>query len=243
MGDPILGLSGTQIDERGDVVGAFPVGRKVGEGKRPGTVGTLEFGRATSRANIRLASKFWPEGRAEEFIEFENGWLDLSTHEIYDQALADPLLAEQPSEQQVDVFIATGSTIKFLRKRGQTIEELELERQRQAREQQAELEKQHQWRRRQKQVPLTVGDLRGNEEAMTLAEAARVIEECDGKVERGQFGQVTVTLPERLHQNIVGWARSWRLRAASGQRRRPRRSPTGRRSSSMRSPRPTARSR
>jgi hypothetical protein len=78
----------------------------------------LEFGRPGSETNVKLARRYYVEGRPEDFalLETPDGgsyWVERASGHLYLERRSDPLLSEKPMEQEVAVFLALDTIRAF----------------------------------------------------------------------------------------------------------------------------------
>jgi hypothetical protein len=196
VSDDIDGLDGTTINGIGTIGG-----RRVGEGGAPGSVGTLMSGRSANDHNLRQARKVWPEADARDFADLPDGsgWYDRATGQAYELLGSDPMFSEHGREL-CDVFTVASGRILFLRKRdGVTLDTVERSLVEQARRAEQAADQGRRFRERQPKRPVLLSDAYpGDRYAITLRDAARLVLDAAGTIERGDHGELRVLVPALL---------------------------------------------
>jgi hypothetical protein len=158
----------------------------------------MMVGRRATAGNIKAAARYWPQADVRDFSDLpDGGWADKGSGAIYDPLISDPLFAPNPTKLASAFCVHDGGLV-FLRRRGDaTVETLQADRQRADREREQAEAAHAKFIARQPQVPLLLADL-GERFDVTLREAARRILDSGGQIERGQFGELRVTVPAQL---------------------------------------------
>jgi hypothetical protein len=192
----VPGLDGTEIGAVGTVYGG-----RVGEGGELGSVGSLMSGRSASDANVRQAAKVWPQADVRGFSDLPDGsgWYDRATGQAYEVLGSDPMFSERPDEL-CDLFTVASGRMLFLRKReGVTLQTIERGLVAQAREAEQAAEQGRRFRERQPKLPVLLSDAYpGDRYSITLRDAARLVLDAGGAIERGDHGELRVLVPSLL---------------------------------------------
>jgi hypothetical protein len=185
----------------GDQIGGVS-GRKISDGATVGAYGTIVTGgRQASPTNLRAARQHFLEASSDDLEAHDGLWLDRASGELYEAVLFDPLSVPDPRASGCTMFVLLDDDrITFLR-RVSSLEEVERAEREQAARTERESQKIVAFRKRQPQVPLRLTDVRGDDGIPTLAAAAQRIDQMGGKIERGSFGELRITVPERLSES------------------------------------------
>jgi hypothetical protein len=181
----------------GEIYGMQVGGEVAGEG----SVGVFTRGRRLTEENLAGARKWILEIDSNDIR-----WLsprevvDEGSGQVYEVLGFDALSAENPGAA-CDLFFADsdGGVLRFLRRSGVTVAELEeraVEADRARQKRTVELQR---WRGKQRLAVLSLEDLHPGV-FPTLRQAALEIHECGGTVELGENGSIMVSVPQQLHQ-------------------------------------------
>jgi hypothetical protein len=190
----------------GELLGALPGGRSLGGPMMDGGgVGVMNVSgaRGATDANVKAARRFWSEASAKDFGRVGDLWLDQGSGRLYERMPGDPLLAENPAEIGVSMFLVADGVLVFLVPPGArptTLTELQDAEAEDERARQRQADAVVAFRRRQPQTPTNLSELPADgaiDRHLSLRAAAERIESLGGEIRRGQFG-LLITIPRTL---------------------------------------------
>jgi hypothetical protein len=192
-------------------MGTVYPGRMVGTGAAvDGPLGTVGSGRVASEANLALARRFFLEARADDFEWLsEREVVDRGSGAVLELVLADPLLGGDPASMADVFFAAANGEIAFLRSTGTTVADRERAAAAQA-DQVARIEAERAKRLgRERQVGIPLSVVYGERLQLTLRQAAARIVDAGGEIRRGALGELQITVPEKLGDEMLVERARW----------------------------------
>jgi hypothetical protein len=192
---PVIDLGGRDVDGMGTIFG-----RRVEAPDAPaGAVGVITEGRPSTEENLAGARRFLLEASREDF-EWRGARevVDRASGQVYEVLGSDPLADANPAAG-CDLFFVDGALIRFLRRTGVTVDELERARAEQERRAAEAEEAARKRRAREKQIPLALADLYpGDRYEVTVRAAAARLLELGGQLVVGPYGELQVTVPAKI---------------------------------------------
>jgi hypothetical protein len=183
----------------GEEIGTINEGLAIDVGRERGEIGSFQMGRPAKPKEIALARRFYLEIDAGDLERHGDYLVDRGNDDgrLYSALTSDPLLAPDPTGQ-CDCFTVFDGAIVFLRQTEVTLAELERTRLERERAVAKKADDVRRFRSKQKQHGLTLADLPGGEETLTLKRAAQTIEELGGRIGRDELGQLVCSIPQKL---------------------------------------------